>query len=262
MSAPETNQPVIGVSTATLLLIVPPGPNYGERLNAFCKRSRLKLQVLPFWWMREVRHVLALHEKHVISYEGRWNETETPQQLAQRLLYPWKQGWDPAAAIGPILFGFPKQSRQRVTWLRNHLPNASAVDTDGGNRLVETSPTNWEEIEKHLKAGGNICVDLWHLRGNKNSVAGNEKGRKRLVDLIKNNADKIKLIHFQTRSMEELDRFLSERHYDDTFLFEALCLLAPVIRQYNVPIIIELVPCFEETLFRVAKQIKTILTTS
>jgi hypothetical protein len=252
MSHEENKEIGIGVSIFTLLRIVFPfWPNYGERLNQFCKKTGLGLQLIPVWWLTE-KDISNIDPEYIISYESAWNNNETFWQWLKRLPK------DPVALLGPLFFGFATQSNVRVQWFGEYFPDAFAVDIPGHrNYLMETSATNWTgPILGHIDNGA-ICFDTWHARDNSPSQAGYTIAAKRLHDLYANNKkSNIKLVHFQTRDKKDLHWFITSPEPMSTYLGG---ILYHSHRHSKSPIIIELKPCSEKTLLTVKKSIETFL---
>lgn len=261
----------IGISILTLFWIIFPFfPNYGKRLNQFCERTGLGLQLVPLWIM-SVRDIEEINPENVISYEDRWDVNPSLLKTIRRIFFVWESGWNPFAIIEPMLFGTKLQGEERIRLFHERFSNAFGVDDKSSNHyLMETSPSNWDQVLEHIQSGGNICLDLYHIRNNDTSEYGFELGSQRLGIL-----SNVELIHFQTRSYRELRSFIkldiewtwkyfgNERIKSEYWDFTWITYKSPktflnlamethfhsVFRNTKpVPIIIELKPCSSKTI--------------
>ena len=235
----------IGVSAVTLLALphLVRFPNWPHRLTQFVRQTGFRIQLVPFqWWQEnELRHIPL---DVVLSIEGVWNPGETSRELLHRVTHG-----DPAALLGPILFGFVPKSDERTKVLARSFPKAWHIDM-GEYGVKDQALSEFGPNHPDWQGDNPVAFDTWHAR----EVLKNDE----VLNILHNHAfrSRIRLVHFQTRDRKEYEGFLAgERN----FLYDVFDTLQAYL--WKGDIVIELPPQWlmsdtESKLQRTATQIR------
>ena len=157
------------------------------------------------WGLASERKAILANPDKVLSFEGDWRIGDGTDPVERHI-------------FSTILFGPSRRvSQARAKAFRTWCPSATAVDM-GDDCPIETSPAHSRNPETYFAHEGGVAVDLWHVREMGLSVAAARDFTKELVD-----RGMLRSIDFQTRDLEELDRFLNG---DETELGTLLAIAA------------------------------------
>jgi|GEM_PF-6477768 len=192
----QNNDPWIGVSTLSLY------PRTLSRALEIAQQLDFGIQLVPstLWREQDLRDLKNLEDttgrRIVMSYEGDWR-MPTLLGIMQKAI----QNLDPLALLAPMIFGSRTHVSRALAQVQSLFPQALGVD-QGPWSLMEVSPVNSNAKEDYLEHKPGVVLDTLHAR------EFSELEPSGLVSSLVA-AGQIKLIHFQTRSREELDAFIA-----------------------------------------------------